>query len=156
MLYPHKFGNNPLFPQDTDFRVTYKNNTAGFGVLCLRAFKQGDIMAAIDGERVSDIRQHTLQITPDLHLLDRYFSGFFLHSCSPNISLDMNSMTVTALKNIKPNSYLYMDYAQTEDLLYKQFACSCGSGRCRSWITGRQEIAPSLLAQCMPTSSKIS
>ncbi|WP_339138175.1 MAG: hypothetical protein WGN25_08090 [Candidatus Electrothrix sp. GW3-4] len=32
-----------------------------------------------------------------------------------------------------------MDYAETEDVLFKQFPCSCGSPACRLWITGRKE-----------------
>jgi hypothetical protein len=33
-----------------------------------------------------------------------------------------------------------MDYAETEDTLFKQFPCSCGSSNCRGWITGRKEM----------------
>ena len=43
----------------------------------------------------------------------------------------MEEMTVTALQDIEANSYLYMDYAETEDYLFKQFPCSCGSENCR-------------------------
>jgi tyrocidine synthetase-3 len=49
----------------------------------------------------------------------------------------MTNMTVTAVNDIKANSYLYMDYSQTEDILYKQFQCGCGTAKCRGWITGR-------------------
>ena len=142
MLYPQGFGDNPLYPQATDFQVVRKDEASGFGVFTRRAFKRGDILAVMHGEVVPEIRQHTLQITPDRHLFDPYFSGYFLHSCSPNISLDMEKMTVTALKDIPAHSYLFMDYAQTEDVLFKQFPCSCGSRNCRGWITGRRE--PSL------------
>jgi hypothetical protein len=33
-----------------------------------------------------------------------------------------------------------MDYAETEDVLFKQFPCFCGSPNCRLWITGRKEM----------------
>lgn len=144
MLYPASFGDNPLFPQDSDFRVIRKDDTNGFGVIALRAFKRGEVVAAMAGEIVSDIRQHTLQIDADTHLHDTYFSGYFLHSCAPNISLDMKNLRVTALEDIAANSYLTMDYAETEQVLFKQFACSCGTVHCRGWITGNQEIHPSV------------
>lgn len=51
----------------------------------------------------------------------------------------MEKLTVTALKDIPANSFLYMDYAETEDTLFKQFPCSCGSDNCRGWISGRKE-----------------
>jgi hypothetical protein len=47
---------------------------------------------------------------------------------------------VTALRDIEANSYLYMDYAETEDYLFKQFPCCCGAENCRGWITGRLEL----------------
>lgn len=140
MLYPKTFGDNPLYPQACDFRVITKDDSTGFGVLALRSFKAGETVAMIAGEVVSEILQHTLQISQDKHLLDLYFTGYLLHSCSPNISVDMQNMKVTALQDIPANSFLYMDYAQTEEVLYKQFPCSCGSDACRGWITGSLEM----------------
>lgn len=142
MLYPENYGNNPLFPKSSDFEVVQKDDISGRGVICYRSFKRGDIVAHMNGEIVDDIRQHTLQIDPDRHLYDPYFSGYFLHSCSPNISLDMKKLTVTALKNIPANSYLYMDYMETEDHLFKQFPCSCGSKNCRGWVSGKKDMLP--------------
>jgi hypothetical protein len=140
MLYPDQFGKDPLFPKDSDFAVIFKDELAGRGVIAYRAFKKGEIIARMAGHIVNEIRQHTLQLTPETHLFDPYFSGFFLHSCSPNISLNMVDLTITALEDIPVNSFLYMDYAETEDVLFKQFPCSCGSASCRGWITGRKEM----------------
>ncbi|MCW9024177.1 MAG: SET domain-containing protein-lysine N-methyltransferase [Gammaproteobacteria bacterium] len=139
MLYPASFGHDPLFPKTSDFGVVDKDEASGKGVICYRAFRRGEIIAQMSGEVIDVIRQHTLQISPDKHLYDPYFSGYFLHSCEPNISLDMKNMTVTALQDIPENSYLYMDYAETEDYLFKQFPCSCGSRYCRGWIGGKKE-----------------
>ncbi len=142
MLYPKSFGDAPVHPhnpQGSDFAVVLKSKEAGNGVITLRSFRRHDVLAVMNGERIAEIRQHTLQIEPNLHLFDPYFSGCFLHSCEPNISLDMHRLTVTALHDIPANSYLYMDYAQTEDVLFRQFPCACGSNHCRGWITGRKE-----------------
>jgi hypothetical protein len=72
-------------------------------------------------------------------LYDVYFAGYFLHSCDPNISLNMQKMTVTAVQDIQANSYLFMDYSETEEILYKKFVCSCGSDKCRGLIVGKNE-----------------
>ncbi len=140
MLYPDQFGKDPLFPKHSDFAVVFKDELAGRGVIAYRAFKKGEVIARMAGHIVNEIRQHTLQLTPETHLFDPYFSGFFLHSCSPNISLNMDELTVTAIEDIPAQSYLYMDYAETEDVLFKQFPCSCGAANCRGWITGRKEM----------------
>jgi uncharacterized protein len=139
MLYPPELGNDPLFPRAEDFSIVFKDKKTGMGVITYRAFKKGTIMAKIARQAVSDIRQHTLQLSKNKHNFDPYFSGYFLHSCAPNVSVNMKKMTVTALQDIEANSYIYMDYAETEDYLFKQFPCSCGAENCRGWITGRLE-----------------
>lgn len=149
MLYPVSFGHDPLFPKSTDFEVVFKDEASGKGVFCYRAFKRGEIIAKMSGDVINEIRQHTLQIDADRHLYDTYFSGYFLHSCSPNISLDMENMTVTALKDIPANSYLYMDYAETEDHLFKQFPCTCSASNCRGWVGGKKDMLPVWPAKLM-------
>lgn len=138
-MYPEHYGSNPMFPKDTDFKITKKDDNSGYGVITYRGFKEGEQVAAFAGEIITDIRQHSLQIEPGKHLYDVYFTGYFLHSCNPNVFLDMQNRRVFALKEIKPNDYLYMDYAQTEDVLYKQFPCNCQAPNCRGWITGKME-----------------
>ncbi len=155
MLYPKKFGSNPLFPQASDFCVVSKDQSSGCGVLALRSFAAGELVAVISGDIVPDIRQHTLQISANKHLLDLHFTGYLLHSCSPNISVDMQRMTVTALKDIAANTFLYMDYAETEEVLYRQFPCSCGSENCRGWITGSLEVPVGSLIEPTPGSVEL-
>jgi hypothetical protein len=92
------------------------------------------------GHVVADVRQHTLQISTDQHNYDPYFSGYFLHSCEPNISLNMDAMLVTALQDIPANSWLTMDYAETEDFLFKSFPCGCDTASCRGWVLGRLQF----------------
>jgi hypothetical protein len=138
-MYPEHYGNNPMFPKTSDFEVIKKDNDAGYGVMTYKSFNKGDLIAAISGEIITDIRQHSLQIEPGKHLYDVYFTGYLLHSCDPNVFLDMKNMKLFAIKDIRAYDYLYMDYAQTEDVLYKQFPCSCNSENCRGWITGKKE-----------------
>lgn len=141
MLYPPELGNDPLFPRAEDFSVVFKDEQTGRGVISYRFFKKGTVLAKIAKNPVADIRQHTLQLSKTSHNFDPYFSGYFLHSCAPNVSVDMEKMTVTALQDIAANSYLYMDYAETEDYLFQQFPCSCGAENCRGWITGSLELS---------------
>jgi hypothetical protein len=155
MLYPVELGNDPLFPQAEDFQVVFKDDQVGRGVICYRAFKQGELMARMAGEVITDIRQHSLQIDEGKHLYDTYFSGYFLHACDPNIALDMKELTVTAVKDIEANSYLYMDYSSTEDVLFRQFPCNCGSDNCKGWVLGKKEIDVNRLNRKVSTNSGI-
>lgn len=146
MLYPLSFGDNPLFPQLGVFEVVSKDHASGHGVITHKSFQPGDLLAVVEGETVSDIRQHTLQISKNKHMYDPYFTGYLLHSCDPNVSLNMQEKTLTALKPIRAGSFLFMDYAETEDVLFRQFACGCGSESCRGWILGRCEVSQHLLS----------
>ncbi len=138
-MYPAAYGNDTLFPKNHDFKIVNVNENCGLGVICFRNFREGEMIARMAGEIIHDIRQHSLQIRPDVHLYDIYFSGYFLHSCDPNIFLDMEKLLVYAVKPICKNDLLMMDYTQTEDYLFKQFACSCGAENCRKWICGKKE-----------------
>ncbi|MBN1648072.1 MAG: hypothetical protein JW874_08570 [Spirochaetales bacterium] len=150
-MYPAAYGDDPLFPKSKDFKIVNVNENCGLGVICFRNFKKNEIIARLAGEIIHDIRQHSLQITPGTHLYDIYFSGYFLHSCEPNVYLDMENLLVYAVRDIRRNDLLMMDYAQTEDYLYKQFACSCGSMNCRKWICGRLEIPEALVEPHLAT-----
>lgn len=147
-VYPASFGSNPLFPKKTDFEIHKTSKAKGLGVVTRRAFAKGELLAKLAGPRVAEIKQHTLQISKDCHLHDTYFSGYFLHSCDPNINVDMQKLEVTAIKAIKKNSYLYMDYSETEDYLFKIFKCGCGSKKCRGFIRGKKDkiLAPAFMA----------
>jgi uncharacterized protein len=138
-IYPVSFGIHPQFPQKEDFVINKTSQHKGLGVLTNKSFKVGELVAKIAGPKVTEIQQHTLQINQDLHLHDTYFSGYFLHSCDPNINVDMQKLEVWAIKPIKKNTYLYMDYSETEDYLYKVFECTCQSSNCRKIIRGKKD-----------------
>jgi len=139
-MYPESYEPNPLYPRSEDFEVIRKDDQTGLGVISHKGFKKGDIVAAMQGEIIQEIRQHSLQIKPGVHLYDIHFAGYFLHSCAPNVYLDMERMLVIATRKIKPGDYLLMDYAQTEDHLFRQFPCACGAKNCRGWITGKKDL----------------
>ncbi len=141
LIYPAEYNLDPKdgYPRKEDFTVCRKETGKGLGVYTRKAIKRGGLVARITGNIVPNITQHTLQITPTTHLYDPYFTGFLLHSCAPNIYLDMTEFELWALRDIAEGQALTMDYAQTEDVLFKQFPCLCGTANCRHWVTGRKE-----------------
>jgi hypothetical protein len=154
-VYPARFGKNPLFPTTNDFEIITRDGICGKGVISRRSFKKGELVAMITGKPVLEIMQHTLQLEPNLHLYDPWFSGYFLHSCNPNVTVNMQARTVHALRDIQHNEYILMDYAETEDILFKQFHCECGAVNCRGWITGRAELPVSAIAVNAPVEDQL-
>ncbi len=127
-----------LLPTEYDL---VKKETAEFGVgiYAVRAFERGDCIGHFLAEPMTVLRQHTLQRSPTEYLEDLYFVGYLLHSCDPNVVLDMHQQKVFCLKDIHRGDPLFMDYSSTEDTLFKQFPCACSAPNCRYWVTGRNE-----------------
>ncbi len=145
-LYPESFldmcqftdEDKKLFPS-TD-AVQLKNfGDYGIGLLAMRDFERGEIVGGFTGVVETTVKQHTLQIDPLHHLHDPHFIGYLLHNCDPNCVLDMQQRRLYCIKDIKAGEQLTMDYASTEDQLFKQFACLCDARNCRLWVTGRAE-----------------
>ena len=128
-------------PAPSNFVIDEREEGRGKAVYSTVAFTRGDLVAKFAGTVLPYRTQHTLQLNSELHLLDVHFVGFLAHSCSPNVAVDMQTSEVWALQDIRPGDALEMDYAATEDVLFKQFACGCSSPACRRWISGRKEPA---------------
>ncbi|MCU1751373.1 lysine methyltransferase [Pseudomonas sp. 6D_7.1_Bac1] len=136
-IYPYEgLSTRQGYPSRTDFTVIQTNDGRGAAITALRDYLRISRICRVSGLLTHTRQLHTLQLIPGIHVYDPFFSGLLLHSCDPNVFLDMSEMWLWALKDITPGSVLCMDYASTEDKLMHQFACQCGSPGCRGWITG--------------------
>lgn len=126
-------------PEESEFVVEEREAGKGKAVYTRHGHARGEMLARFNGTVLPYRTQHTLQINASIHLLDLEMVGYLAHSCDPNVFVDMQTLEVWSLKQIAPEKALTMDYAATEDHLFKQFACLCGSPSCRHWITGRKE-----------------
>lgn len=138
-VYPDALFVGDGYPTLDNFAPQDVSSTIGRGVLSRANFIAGEVIARFTGWISHNITQHTLQISPSIHIHDPWFTGLLSHSCSPNAILDMQRLEVLALRDIAQGELLTIDYTVTEDVLFKQFPCDCGSFDCRRWITGRRE-----------------
>lgn len=139
LIYPYELDKNAYYPSRASFTVKKQDGEIGYGVYAKKAFGRGSLVARFTGTIVNKVVQHSLQINQTTHIYDPHFAGLLLHSCSPNVMLDMQDFTIWAIKDIDDGEALTMDYASTEDFLFKQFKCLCQSDNCRHWISGRKE-----------------
>lgn len=115
------------------------DNRIGLAIRACRDHERGSVVEHFSGTLSPHGAQHSLQISPFQHLLDLDFVGYLMHGCDPNCVLDMQRLRLLSVKDIAAGAMLTIDYAVTEDELYRQFACSCGAPNCRRWVTGRSE-----------------
>lgn len=120
-------------------KVHDTNAPHGLGVETLTARKAGEVIHVFTGVVGPELKQHTLQVSPGMHIAGTEYIGFLSHSCAPNCRLDMSRFELVALSDVPAGGLLTIDYAETEDVLYRQFECHCGAPTCRHWITGRAE-----------------
>lgn len=127
-----------LVPDDA-LEVLDTSSRHGLGVRTLVAREAGTVVHHFTGVIGPELRLHSLQVGDRLHISETRYIGFLSHSCAPNCRLDMRRFELQALEDVDAGGLLTIDYAATEDVLYRQFECHCGASTCRRWITGRAE-----------------
>jgi hypothetical protein len=124
---------------DETLEVCDTDSEYGLGVRTLIARRKAQVIHRFTGEITHELKQHTLQVSPGRHIHGTQVIGYLSHSCDPDCRLDMERSELVALRDIRPGDLLTIDYAETEDVLFRQFGCHCGADNCRQWITGRTE-----------------
>ena len=138
-FYPSVISTEEEHPTSAKFVVVDTGDERGKGLRSKIAFYKDEHVARLSGVIVNHTTLDTIQITPTLYFSDPWFCRFLLHSCDPNLEINLEHLDVRALKNILPSDYLTIDYAATEDKVTIQFTCTCGAPECRGWVTGRAE-----------------
>jgi D-alanine-D-alanine ligase-like ATP-grasp enzyme len=130
------------------------NSIAGFGIYASRNISEGEII--FTGEEKAQrlvtkrhvennwneeeklhFRRYAYPVSEELFILwDEDPSEWAPqnHSCDPNTAFD--GLNVLAIRNIKKDDELTLDYAQFLDENMEPFQCQCGSDNCRGLIMG--------------------
>jgi uncharacterized protein len=127
----------------------------GKGVFAVQAIAAGEVIIEYTGEVISwkeALRRHPHDPSDPNHtfyfhiddgrVIDAKVGGnaarWINHACDPNCESDETDgvVVIKALRAIKPGEELFYDYRLTIDERYtpslkKQYACRCGSARCR-------------------------
>lgn len=130
------------------------NSIAGFGIYANRSIKKGEIIFSGEEkaqrivtkrhieknwseEQKLNFRRYAYAVSDEVFVLwDEDPSEWAPqnHSCEANTGLD--GLNVVALKNIKRNEELTLDYSQFLDETMEPFECKCGSPFCKGMIRG--------------------
>lgn len=122
-----------------ELEVCQVEGAYGLGVRTLIPRRAGEVVHRYTGVVGPEIKQHSLQVSEHLHISETAYIGYLSHACDPNARLDMSRFELVTLRDVPAGELLTIDYAATEDRLYRQFACHCGAAVCRRWIVGRAE-----------------
>lgn len=130
---------------------------SGRGLHALSPLTAGEVVAVKGGHIVTTeqleqlpepLPNSDIQISDDLHLValteEEYepVMLFLNHSCEPNVGFAGNTVLIT-MRDVGAGEELTTDYALFDDY-DGQMTCSCGAGRCRGVIDGRDGQLPEL------------
>lgn len=136
-LYPDEIASFTGEPSNSDVAVRRISPEIGEGLVALRTFAPGELVFVFSGVASPVVTQYSLQLPNGMHLHDPWVMGKVLHHCDANCTVDMETQTFYALREIRPGDCITMDYAQTEDYLFRVFECRCDADNCRGIVKGR-------------------
>jgi D-alanine-D-alanine ligase len=130
------------------------NSIAGFGIYASRDIRKGEIIFKGEGraqrlitkrfvenhwseEEKQHFRRYAYPVSKELFILwDEDPSEWAPqnHSCNPNTVFD--GLDVLAVRNIRKDEELTLDYATFLDENMESFECQCNAANCRGLIRG--------------------
>jgi hypothetical protein len=135
-----------------------RSGVHGKGVFALQPIRKGETIIEYTGELISwkeALRRHPHDPQDPNHtfyfhiddgrVIDAKYGGntsrWINHSCDPNCESDESEgrVFIKARRDLKPGEELFYDYRLTIDerltpTLKRQYACRCGSPRCRGTL----------------------
>ncbi len=130
------------------------NSIAGYGIYASREIKKGELIFKGEGraqriitkrfveknwnkDEKMHFRRYAYPVSDELFILwddDPSEWAPQNHSCQPNTFFD--GLNVLAIRDIKENEELTLDYAQFLDENMEPFQCHCGAETCRGLVAG--------------------
>lgn len=141
-------GHTAVVPLLKDLRVI-RSSIDGYGVVALRPFAPGELIADVDGvawrdgDGVDD--RYSLWIDEGVYfdMVDQ--TRWINHSCDPNAGLETGTSEdgvvwakIVALRQIPLGEEINYDYAFPAHLAEP---CRCGTAKCRGMIIDEDEVA---------------
>ena len=128
----------------------------GRGLFARHAIARGEIVAVKGGHVLTrhqwkalepSLGSTEIQLSDDLFIApvdqdERHGSMLYInHSCDPSVAIQ-GQIVLVAMRDIRPDEELTIDWATTDDLEAMQ--CRCRSPSCRGTVTGKDWMKPEL------------
>ena len=98
--------------------------------------KPGDVIVQFSHQEIQRARTwRTMQLEINKHIRNE-FLNFVDHSCDPNALLDIDSLSLVAIRDIPERQPVTCFYPGSEVELAEGFTCRCGSKNCLREIKG--------------------
>lgn len=117
------------------------------GVVTTRAIPAGSIVATLLVERTEyQASRYSIQQDEQRHIVVALPLRLMNHSCQPTCYLDMETLTVRALRPLAAGEEVNFFYPATEWEMAEPFDCHCGAPSCLHTIRGARELTDAELS----------
>ena len=138
-------------PFDLASRLTIQLSSKAFSsfAVSLITLPAGSVFAPITGITSATKAYSSVQTGPDSHIELNSDLVFCNHSCAPTLEFDMSRMEVrvAADRDLKVGDMLTFWYPSSEWEMAQPFECSCGSERCKGWISGAGQMSEKVVRE---------
>jgi hypothetical protein len=108
-----------------------RSNIAGTGVFAARDFMPGETMGYWEGHIIKEDTRYSLTLD-GTRIEPTGVLRWLNHSCGP--SAYFNGRWIIAIRKLRKETEITVDYLATERTLSHHFECNCGSCECKGWI----------------------
>ena len=135
-----------------------KSKVHGKGVIADENIRKGEHIQYIRGPivfkaphnaRESNIIANWVGVEKNRWIVPEKPFIFLNHSCEPNAAV-VGKRLLVALKNVKKDEEITMDYSLTDADPHWQLRCQCGSKSCRRYIGPIQMLPESVFKKYLP------
>lgn len=130
------------------FEVRLNSTTQQQGLFATRSFEQNDRLIEFSIRSIQSTPTYlTVQIGENEHFeFDPDYLKFMNHGCDPNVFIDLDTLTLVAIKPINEGEELRFFYPSTEWKMDQPFECTCGFSNCIGTISGAHKLSKTQLS----------
>lgn len=125
------------------FEVRLNPSSRQQGLFAIRSFERNERLIEFSIRSIQSTPTYlTVQIGENEHFeFEPDHLKYLNHSCDPNVFIDLESLTLLAIKPIVNGEELRFFYPSTEWKMDQPFECSCGSNKCLGTISGAHNLS---------------
>jgi hypothetical protein len=131
------------------FEVRLNSTSRQQGLFATRSYERNEPLIEFSIRSIQTTPTYlTVQIGENEHFeFDPDHLKYLNHSCDPNVFIDLENLTLMAIKSIVSGEELRFFYPSTEWKMDQPFDCQCGSKNCLGTISGAQSLSGYQLAK---------
>lgn len=115
------------------------------GLFAVKKIEKGEVVVVFGGQALTltevqklppSRRKYALQVEDQVFLYSEHDGpgDWVNHSCDPNVGFE-GQVVLVAMRTIEAGEEICFDYAMSDTADYDEFQCTCGTSKCRNFVS---------------------